>query len=513
MKVAIYCRKSVYSDKSDSVKNQEQLCRDFASLRFNDAEFFIYADEGFSGATTDRPNLNRLICDIRQDKIEALVVYQLDRLSRSVKDFATIYDILEKHSVTFLSLKENLDTSTPIGKAMMYITMVFAQMERETIAERVTDNMQGLAKKGFWAGGRPPIGYRREKTIVNGKKHTIIVIDDAEYISKIFTDFMQNNYSLQQMETAYKRQGIKTKNGAFFSTAQLHKILTSPFYVSATPAIYDYYRSLGCQMADDRSSWDGSSGVMIYGRTTGKNKKHEIQPPDKWIVCKGTHDAIIDAETFLDAQKRLKKNVFIKQGKYPPPLLKGVLRCKYCGCLLQVSRKHYKDKLLSYYYCPTRSRKGTCTLSQISCEKLDSLVLEEFKQISLDDSVIEKYLPAVKDNTAEIKTLEKQISSKEKKINNLMESLAEATPSARNRLVSALNQLDKEIITLTEKLENERSEACSNADSVQKTTATVQEIKELIKNLDKLPPEELNRIAKEVILECTFDGTELFLCL
>lgn len=513
MKTAIYCRKSIYSDKSDSVKNQEQMCKDYVKMRFDNAEFFVYADEGFTGANTDRPQLTRLIRDIKTQKVECLVVYQLDRLSRSVKDFATIYDVLEANNITFLSLKENLDTSTPIGKAMMYITMVFAQMERETIAERVTDNMQGLAKQGFWTGGKPPVGYKSEKVVIDGKKHTTIVLDDPAYVQNIFNDFLQNNWSLQQMETAYKKNGIRTQNGAFFSTSQLHKILTCPFYVSATPAIYDHYKKLGCLMADNRAAWNGSSGVMIYGRTTTKNKKHELQPPDKWIVCKGQHKPIIDAETFLEAQKRLKKNVFNKQGKYSPPMLKGVLKCKSCGCLMQVARKHYGGKMSSYYYCPTRARKGTCTLSQIRCDKLDSLVLEEFKQISLDDSMIEKYLPQKTQNKAEIKQLEKQLKAKEKRIDNLMDALADATPSARNRLVSALNILDKEINELNEKIENERSEARYNADSVQKTSATVKEIKDMVKNLDKLPPEELNRIAKDVILECTFDGAELFLCL
>lgn len=513
MKTAIYCRKSIYSDKSDSVKNQEQMCMDFVNMRFNGAEFSVYTDEGFTGANTNRPHLNRLICDIRQDKIECLVVYQLDRLSRSVKDFATIYDILEEHSVTFLSLKENLDTSTPIGKAMMYITMVFAQMERETIAERVTDNMKGLAKQGFWTGGKPPIGYRAEKAIIDGKKHSVIVPDNPQYVQNIFADFLENNWSLTAMQTAYKHDGIRTVNGAFFSTSQLHKVLSNPYYVTATEKVFDYFKSLGCIMADSRSEWDGSSGVMVYGRSTEKNKKHELQPPGRWIVCKGIHEPIIDAETWLNAQKRLKKNIFNKQGKYPPPLLKGVLRCKECGCLMQVSRKHYNGKLISYYYCNTRAKQGNCTMSQIRCDKLDDLVIEEFKRITLDDSVIEKYLPQKTEQKTDLKKLEKQIASKEKQINNLMESLAEATPTARNRLISALNKLDKEITELNGKMEICRSEAHQILDSEQKKEDAVEAIKDIVRNIDRLSPEALNRIAKEVIVECTFDGKELFLCL
>ena len=152
-------------------------------------------------------------------------------------------------------------------------------------------------------------------------------------------------------------------------------------------------------------------------------------------------------------------------------------------------------------------------MSQIRCDKLDDLVIEEFKRITLDDSVIEKYLPQKTEQKTDLKKLEKQIASKEKQINNLMESLAEATPTARNRLISALNKLDKEITELNGKMEICRSEAHQILDSEQKKEDAVEAIKDIVRNIDRLSPEALNRIAKEVIVECTFDGKELFLCL
>ena len=158
MRFATYGRKSVYSDKSDSVDNQERMCREYVELRFQGKvdSFETYSDEGMTGANTNRPGLKRLLADVGDGLVDALVVYQLDRLSRDVKDFANIYASLEEKGVLFLSLKESIDTNTPIGKAMMFITATFAQMERETIAARVTDKLSGLAKKGFWTGGKPP---------------------------------------------------------------------------------------------------------------------------------------------------------------------------------------------------------------------------------------------------------------------------------------------------------------------------------------------------------------------
>ena len=178
------------------------------------------------------------------------MVYQLDRLSRDVRDFANIYALLEEHGVMFISIKENIDTTTPIGRAMMYVTVVFAQMERETIAARVTDNMLGLAKKGYWTGGNPPVGYVRKHIVVNGKKHCSIEVDPdgARYVTQIFDTFLAYNCSLQGMETRFKNQGIRTQSGKFFSTTQLHKMLTMPYCVEATPEVYDFYAAKGCIM-------------------------------------------------------------------------------------------------------------------------------------------------------------------------------------------------------------------------------------------------------------------------
>ncbi len=178
MKLATYGRKSVYSDKSDSIDNQERMCREYADFRFKVQveSFESYSDEGLSGANTDRPGLKQLLSDVEDGHIDTLIVYQLDRLSRDVKDFANIYDKLAEKGMMFISLKESIDADTPIGKAMMFITATFAQMERETIAARVADNLNGLARKSFWTGGKAPQSYSLERIEVNGKKHVTLKI-------------------------------------------------------------------------------------------------------------------------------------------------------------------------------------------------------------------------------------------------------------------------------------------------------------------------------------------------
>ena len=451
MRFGNYGRKSVFSDKSDSIDNQFRMSRDYCEMRFPGQidTWEQYFDEDYTGANVDRPDLKRLITDIKEGMLDALVVYQLDRLSRDVKDFANIYALLEEHHVTFISIKENIDTTTPIGRAMMYVTVVFAQMERETIAARVTDNMLGLAKKGFWTGGNPPYGYVRERITINGKRHVTIVPDPegVKYDHWIFDTFLQNNYSLQRMETAFKKQGITTVNGNFFSTTQLYKILTMPYCVEATPEVYDYFEAKGCKMdpGSPREKWDGSHGVMIYGRSTEKAKKHQTQPPEEWTVCLGLHEPFMPADKWLAVQERFSQNKIDKTMKYDVPLLKGVLRCS-CGFLMQVSRKKKKVGVTSHYYCPKRMRKGVaaCDRRMLKCELLDEKVLQVFRQIEADPTSILQYVRQRKpESTKPKKNYRQQIASLEAQIGRLAASIATNENSSVVRyIVAEMESLD-----------------------------------------------------------------------
>ena len=515
MKFATYSRKSIYSDKSDSVDNQERMCREYVDFKFKDLieDYRTYQDEGFTGANTNRVGLQQLLDDISAGLVNVLVVYQLDRLSRDVKDFANIYSFLEEHGVMFISIKENIDTATPIGKAMMYVTMVFAQMERETIAERVTDNMIGLAKKGFWTGGNPPYGYKREKVEINGKKHCIIVPvpEAAAYIKSIYQEFLDGNYSLQSMETEYKRRGKRTVNGAFFSSTQLYKILTMPYCVPATPEVWDYYSLLGCQMADDRSEWDGKNGVMIYGRSTEKKKKHQLQPHSKWIVCKGMHEPFMDADIWLEVQSRFKKNIFNKKTKYEVPLLKGTLRCAKCGSLMQVSRKKLAyGNILSHYYCRKRVREGVdvCDMPMIKCDILDEKVIEIFKSIELDPDTIMEYTKEAPDVSKRLKELERKAESQKRRIQRLTDTLAEGSSVARY----ILKQIETEDLTLSA-IEREIAQITKADKNKNEIEDQKKAIEDMMHSFDELTADEKNAIVHEVVEDARFDGETLFLTL
>lgn len=519
MKFATYGRKSVYSDKSDSVDNQERMCREYADFRFKGQveSFEAYSDEGLSGANTDRPGLKRLLSDVEDGRIDALIVYQLDRLSRDVKDFANIYDKLAEKGVMFISLKESIDTNTPIGKAMMFITATFAQMERETIAARVVDNLTGLAKKGFWLGGKPPYGYVSKRIEVNGKKHVPLAIDQeaSAYVKWLYKTFLDNKYSVQQMETALRRQGIRTVNGSFFSESQLHRMLSMPYYVQATQEIYDYFSNLGCQMdSSPRESWDGTHGVMLYGRTG--SSKSVVRPHSNWIVCVGIHEPFISAETWLSAQELLHKNIFDKTLKYGVPLLKGVLRCAKCGCKMQIGRKKVKDRVDSQYRCLKRIHQGKegCDTSAIKCEKLDNQVLDIFRKIESDPETVKEYTTTEqpKDYTGSIKNKEAEAARIKSVISRLTDALALAEQStAAQYIISKIETENLNLEAVKREIELEKASMRKGQKEAASLETRISEIRRLIQGLDTFNDVERNEIAREVIHECTWNGETLFL--
>ncbi len=523
---ASYGRKSIYSDHSDSVKNQHRMNREYADFHFPGKvdSFLLYEDEGMTGANTNRPDLKRLMKDIESGIINVLIVYQLDRLSRDVRDFSNIYAFLEEHNVQFVSVKENIDTSTPIGKAMMYVSVVFAQMERETTANRVYDNMVGLSDDGWWVGGNPPLPYHRERiTAPDGKQHVTIVAnpDEVEKLQNMYYLFLDNNFTLSAFESYLKRNGIKTRNGKFYSINQLHKLLTMPFCVQATPEIYDFYKNKGCIMSErsPREKWDGSVGVMIYGRTTERGKKHELQPPEKWRVCLGKHEPCMDSGVWLSVQNQFTHNLFDKTPRHPIPLLKGVLRCS-CGRLMAVSRKPRVDgNMTVWYYCPKRTRQGPeyCNMSQIHANLLDDRVLEIFYRIKKDPDCISDYLqtPVAQRNVkAEENVIQKNILSINAKIENLTAALADSKDGpAVKYILQSIEKHDKELHQLNRQLAELQAVERSNKNIQENLEEKKQRILNFIDNFDNFSANEKNAITKEVIKKCTWDGHTLFVVL
>ncbi len=172
---AIYARQSIEKKNSISIEGQQEMCRNAAG----EEEVKLYQDRGYSGKNTDRPDFQRLLKDIRAGKISKIYVYRLDRFSRSIADFSQLWKTLQKHNVEFISVTENFDTASPMGRAMLHIIMVFAQLERETTSERVHDNYAARAGQGAWPGGPAPYGFALGRAVDNsGRSYASLVPDD-----------------------------------------------------------------------------------------------------------------------------------------------------------------------------------------------------------------------------------------------------------------------------------------------------------------------------------------------
>ena len=168
---AIYARQSIDKKDSISIDTQIEFCRRFAGTE----ECRVYTDKGWSGKNIDRPEFQRLLSDIKRGSITKLVVYKLDRISRSLNDFSNLMELFRQYNVEFASTVETFDTSTPIGRAMLGIIMVFAELERENILMRVKDNYYARGEKGLYLGGPPTFGFDKVPTSLGGIKTSVLI--------------------------------------------------------------------------------------------------------------------------------------------------------------------------------------------------------------------------------------------------------------------------------------------------------------------------------------------------
>lgn len=473
LEVYLYVRKSKLSKKGESIKNQIDMCREYILQRYPDAVFTIYQDEGYSGKNLKRPGFYHMIEDIKQKKADIVVCYKLDRISRSVSDFSGILDILNEKNIAFVSVKEHFDTSTPIGRAMMYISSVFAQLERETIAERIQDNMRKLARTGRWLGGTTPTGFRCEKMEYldenkNKKKlcHLVPIKSEVQLVKLIFEKYI--TFESQSALIAYTLQNnIKTKTGADFCTRTVKNILSNPVYVISDESIYKYYTSLGCDLVNDSSQYKGN-GLMLTNRYDQTNKKKTMERDKKeWVITIGAHKGIIDSHTFLKAQKLLKENELKPPRIYSSSiaLVSSSIICPYCGSKMIVTHRGCSNDSIKHYYykCKTKSNsKGTlCAMENLQGKLTDKLILDELIQLSaVNEKELIKKLEAEqmilcnkRKKEKEKKQLIQTIHQTEKKIKILISHLSDTvSPTISKYIIEQIEVYDTVIKQANEAL-------------------------------------------------------------
>ncbi len=193
VRCAIYCRKSTsqgLDQQFNSLDAQREAAENYIASQRHENWVALpdhYDDGGFSGGNTDRPALKRLIADVERGQISTIVVYKYDRLSRSMLDFLQLLDFFKRHGVSFVSVSQRFDTSSPVGEMTLNILLSFAQFERQIIAERTRDKIRAARRRGQWTGGRPPLGY--DTTPEGGR--IVINRDEAQQVRAIFDLYIE----------------------------------------------------------------------------------------------------------------------------------------------------------------------------------------------------------------------------------------------------------------------------------------------------------------------------------
>ena len=438
--VALYVRVSTQEQAREGYSIEEQKDK---LIKYAEAHGWIiyntYVDAGYSGGSLERPSIKRLLDDADGNKFTKVVVYKLDRISRSQKDtLFLIEDVFIPNGVDFVSMSENFDTSTPFGKFMIGILSTFAQLERETIKERTRLGKEGRAKSGLWGGGgRVPIGYRYD----NNDNLTIDPYE-ATIVKRIYKEYTEDLKTIREISRQLRQEKLRSSYGPFPKTT-VFNILHHKVY----------------------------AGYIMYN---GKDYA-------------GIHEPIISLETWEKAQERLK--YYQKEDKNnlnfykKASIITSMVVCPYCGDIMILKydkvggKKNWtKEKGYKIFLsCKDKIKKG-CPNKRYKLKEIEDLVLAELKKLKIDpdylDSVKSKTESAIDNNEADI--LRNQIKVNEDKISKLMD-------------LYSLGTID--ITTIKEKVDEINGEIDglrSRIGVLEKNTDEVITTEEIVERLDKL---------------------------
>lgn len=538
-KMVIYSRKSKFTGKGESIENQIEMCRQYIRLHFGDEaadSALVYEDEGYSGGTLERPQFKKMMDDSIQQDFRAIVVYRLDRISRNIADFAKLVDELNHQRIDFISIKEQFDTSSPAGRAMMFMSSVFSQMERETIAERIRDNMHELAKTGRWLGGNTPTGYESEsisRITVDGKAKKAcklkIVPEEMKIVRLIFEKFLETN-SLTKTETYLLQNSYATKNQKQFTRFAIRAILTNPVYMKADEVAFQYLLDNHVELFSEKEEFDSIHGIMTYNRTLQQpGKTNQIRPMDEWIVAVGKHEGIIDGETWVRVQAMLSQN---RSKSYRKPrsntaLLSGLLRCGNCGHYMRpkmTKRLNSEGEYVYTYLCnyKERSRGQLCNMRNCNGNLIDALIVEEIKKLDENDSEFIRLLKQGKkelqgDRSSydeEITRLKDQIQENDEDIRKLTQSLVRASgTAAEDYIMNQINEYHNKGEVLRQHLDDLHHLTAEHVLSDIEFDLLVDVLRQFKTTVDLMTVEQKRAAIRTFVKEVIWDGEQVHVVL
>ncbi|MBF0130237.1 MAG: recombinase family protein [Alphaproteobacteria bacterium] len=349
---AVYTRKSSEEGldmEFNSLDAQREACQAYVTSQKQEGWLPVpdhYDDGGFSGGTLDRPALRRLMADIEAGRIDVVVVYKIDRLSRSLMDFSKLVEVFDRHGVTFVSVTQSFNTTTSMGRLTLNILLSFAQFEREVIGERIRDKFAASRKKGLWMGGVPPLGYdvAERKLVINEP--------EADLVRQIFTRFLKIG-SATLLVKELTAAGHHTKS---WTTRDGHDRRGRPFSKN------NIYKMLG-------------------------NRIYLGEAVHKGTAWPGEHRAIIDPATWDKVRAVLtdqapRRRAAATRATTPAPL-KGLIHCGHCGRAMTPTSTRKQGRLYRYYTCMKAIRTGheSCPLRAVAAGEIEAAVIGQVRAL------------------------------------------------------------------------------------------------------------------------------------
>ncbi len=469
MAIILYARKSVERENSISCETQLEHCKSVIKPDERNEKIITFIDNGFSGGNVNRAGFQKMMRLIRKDKVSKVIVYKLDRISRSLLDFVNILQEFKAHKVEFVSSQESFDTSSPYGELIVKILMVFAEFERTSAINRVTQAYAHRSEMGFYMGGRQPYGFELVPTVIHNIKTKKLnpIPSEIDQIRYIFEVYAKENVSLRRLLNILVTENKKPLNGSDWSTAKISTLLKNPIYVKADSDIYDYYDRHGVQMVNDISMFTGEYGARLYGRT--KHKPDNLDWSDMKLVLL-THTGIVDSDIWLKCQRKLEKNKRITNSySNQTSWLAGKIICEKCGhTMTTIKGKINKEgKMRRYFNCTGKSHKKICTGPELSiyAEDLEDMIYdcisEKLSELKGTNST------KTKGNTVEINDLKLKIKAIEKSEKQLMDTIL--TGAFNSDLLILANQkatqLKKDRLDLYERIKELKSKG-TEADNI-----------------------------------------------
>jgi site-specific DNA recombinase len=456
---ALYGRQSL--DKKDSISIESQL--EYCRYETRGNPYMEYMDKGFSGKNTRRPGFEQMMADIKAGKIGRVIVYKLDRISRSILDFANMMDTFQEYQVEFVSSTEKFDTSTPIGRAMLHICIVFAQLERETIQKRVKDSYATRSRHGFYMGGRIPYGFCLKKTTIQGISTSMYqeVPEESRQLKLIYSMYADPSCSLGDIVRYLEEHQIQHLRGARWTTSRLSELLRSPVYVQSNLDVYRFFQNQGTQILSPACDFNEGRGCYLYQKSAldgrparSLSEKELVLAPHKGLIC---------AETWLACRMRcLNNRQSAKTCKPKHSWISGKIKCKNCGYALTVRKS--KTKWGSYFVC---SQSGSVKCPHGSGCTVYPSVLETYLAQAIQHKL--KELPVPEASLAASSSLSQaklRLAQIEEETTLLLEQIPKAGDTLMAYINERIEQLDMQRKHFQKELEAASSKSSSPAKSL-----------------------------------------------